>query len=99
MENTIRIITDHKWKDFIYGYELTEKERKEFDWMDPEEFDSSNFIRYRKCVYSLNDFMRIEPNSPLPKNWHGYISDSFFSGVLIEISDDGEQYRIGLYLS
>ena len=31
------------------------------------------------------------------KGWDGYISDSFFSGVLIKISDDNEEYQIGTY--
>jgi hypothetical protein len=94
----LTIITDHKWKQFIYGYELTEKERKEFDWMDEEEIDTSNFFRYRKNVYSVNEFMRI-PKGMFPKKWDGYLSDSFFSGILIRLSNDGEEYQAGLYLS
>ena len=93
----LRIITDHKWKNFIYGVELTEKERREFDYMDAEEIDTASFFRYRARVYSIEDFMRIEHNVAL-MGWDGYASDSFFSGVVIKISDDGEQYKIGTYI-
>ena len=91
----MNITTDNKWKQFIYGYELTPKERKEFDYMTDEEIDSTNFLRYRKWVYSINDFMRSEHFD----GWHGYYSGSFFSGVLIELSNDGESYKIGRYTS
>lgn len=91
----MKITTDHKWKQFIYGYELTPKERKEFDYMSDEEIDSPKFLRYKGWVYSINDFISTE-NFP---GWHGYKSDSYFSGVLIELSKDGESYRIGTIIS
>ena len=31
--------------------------------------------------------------------WHGTNGDSYFSGVLIRISDDGEEYKIATYTS
>ena len=91
----MNIATDNKWKQFIYGYELTPKERKEFDYMMDEEIDSTNFLRYRKWVYSVNDFMRTD-HFP---GWHGYHSDSFFSGVVITVSDHSDSYKIGTYIS
>ena len=32
------------------------------------------------------------------KEWHAYLSDSFFSGILIRVSDDGEQYQIATFI-
>lgn len=94
----LTIKTDHKWKDFKYSHELPKKWRKEFDWMNDEEFESSNFIMYRNWVYVLSEFMVIENNSDL-KDWDGYQSDSFFSGIVIRLSKDGSQYMIGTYFS
>jgi hypothetical protein len=43
--------------------------------------------------------MRLENKLPELKDWDGYQSDSYFSGVVIKISPDGEQYKIGTYFS
>lgn len=93
------IISNFQWRNFLYGYELTEAEKADFDYV--EDLDSSNFIRYRGRVYSLDDFMRVEPGmlTMHGKNWHGYNSDSFFSGTLVELSDCGDQYRIATYIN
>ena len=93
------IITDHKWKQFKYGYEVPEKVKNDFDWLEEEEKDDG-WIYYRKNWYHESDFMRIDNNNPFYSlGWHGYHSDSFFSGVLIQISDDGEGYKIATYIS
>jgi len=94
----LKIITDHKWKNFIYGCDLPKSKRKDFDWIDDEDFPTHSFMKYRKRYYSSEEFMRIEYNVDL-KGWDGYHSDSFFSEVVIKLSKDGEQYQIGLYLT
>lgn len=40
--------------------------------------------------------MRIPHGSDF-KGWDGYASDSYFSGVLIKLSRDGEEYMVGTY--
>lgn len=30
--------------------------------------------------------------------WDGYHSDSYFSGIVIKLSPDGEQYQVGTYI-
>jgi hypothetical protein len=98
IKENLQIITDHKWKDFIYGYQLTTEEKKDYNWMDQEELETSNFFRYRGSVYSIQDFMRIENGPDEFNGWDGYLSDTFFSGVLIKLSEDGEQYQVALFL-
>lgn len=89
-----RIITDHKFKPFKYDYEVPKHIQEEYS----EETDG--FILYRKRWYSLSDFMRIDENSPFRVlGYDGYMSDSFFSGVLIQVSRDGEAYKIATYIS
>ena len=95
----MQIKTDHKWKNFLDWYQLTDKEKADFDYMSREEALCASFIRYRGVVYSMGGFMVLDAQSPFPGKWHSYQSDSFYSGVLIELSDDGEQYRIGTYIS
>lgn len=92
----MRIIANNHWRDFIYGCDLPESVRADFDYMDSQDLDDANFIKYRGHWYHLGEFMH---SSEMPPDWHGYASDSFFSGVLIRISDDCEQYQIATYLS
>ena len=104
----ITIVTNNHWRNFLYGYELPEKVKKDFDWMDKEELETSNFVKYHNCYYSLQDFMSFHNTVHYGKapekgtfgyGYDGYNSDSFFSGVLIKISDCGEMYKIATYLS
>ena len=96
----MNIITNNHWHDFLYGYELPESVKTDFDYLDPEDLDQALFIKYRGCYYDSGEFMRIEnhPDSDF-SNWHGYHSDSYFSGVLVRYSDDFEQYQIATYIS
>ena len=94
----LEINTDNKWKQLRYGYEVEKrKDFKDYDWMEEDE-KHDGWIIYRRRLYHLSDFMRIE-NIPEFSGWDGYLSDTFFSGVLIKLSDDGERYKIGTYCS
>ena len=102
--NTVEIKTNNHWRPFKYGYEIPKKVLEEdFDWLVDNEDDG--FIYYCNRWYHLSEFMDLHNkiyciNPPEFMNgWDGYISDSFFSGVLIKLSDDSEMYQIGTYLS
>ena len=43
------IITDSKWKNLLYGYELTAKEREEFNCYSSAEILEYSFFRYRRA--------------------------------------------------
>ena len=88
------IKTDNKWKNFLYGYELTTAEKKEFDWMSAEELETSNFFRYRRQVYSLSNFLVTMPDELKTLGWHAFSADTYFSGVAVQVSQDGEQYKV-----
>jgi len=66
----------------------------EFDWTDPE--DSGWFFKYRGVWYSLEDFTHA-PESL--SGWDAYHSETYFSGVVIRLTDDGESVVCGTYLS
>ena len=98
------IITDHKWKNLMYDYEIPKNVIDDYDWLDEDE-KCDGWIKYRKTWYHLSDFMSCHnqiysPNNPFKDLcFDGYLNDSFFSGVLIKLSDDSEQYQIATYLS
>ena len=95
---TLTIRTDHKWRDLIYRHDVPEHVLKsQFDYQDAEEI-LDGFFCYRGYWYHLDGFMAVNGNTDL-KDWDGYASDSYFSGVLIKLSSDGEQIKIGSYYS
>lgn len=99
------IKTNNHWRPFLYGCELPDKVRADFDYIDADEIDGHDFIKYRGRYYDSGEFMRIDrataphPQRPNWEEWHGYQSDSFFSGILIRFSKDGEAYQIATYYS
>ena len=95
MMGNINIITNNKPRQLIYGYELTDKQKQDFDYID--DIDSHDFVKYKNNIYDLSEFMRVENNDSL-KDWHGYSSDSFFSGTLVKYLDS-DTVIMGWYYS
>lgn len=93
--NNIKIITNNKPRQLIYGYELTDKQKQDFDYID--DIDCHDFVKYKNNIYDLSEFMRIENNDNL-KDWHGYSSDSYFSGTLVKYIDE-DTVIMGWYYS
>ena len=81
----IKITTNHVPRDIVYGFELSDKERQEFDYYTPDELDNAEFFRYKGRAYDLGEFMRIDGHDDKEfTKWDGYMSDSFFSGILVK---------------
>ena len=92
-KDKMKIISNHHVRDLLWWYELTDQEKKDQDWVlsndnDPDEFQ---FFRYKGSIYPLCDFLRYPSIwGSLPddfKDWDSYMSDSFFSGILIKFPD------------
>lgn len=92
----MKVITNSRPRPIIYWWGLTDKEKKEFDYLkDDDARDSASFFRYKGGVYDTNEFM-VCPRELKP--WDGYRGDSFFSGIVIRFIDD-ESVIVGLYLA
>lgn len=76
------------------GYELTDKEKAEFDYYTPEELDDALFFRYKGNVYDMDEFL-FAPESLKP--WQGYSSSSYFSGIVIKCDARMENVIVGAY--
>lgn len=94
LKEGINIITNNVPRDIIYGFELPKKCRKEFDYMDDETFESESFFKYRNMYYAFSEFQRCSKDLK-QKGWHGFLSDTYFSGVLIKLLKD--QVIIGTF--
>lgn len=91
---TVKIVTNNVPRFTIDGFELTDKEKREFEYYSAEDLNNSTFFRYKGHVYDLAEFSRIGKSvAPHPQregweNWDGYLTDSFFSGILIKFPEN-----------
>jgi len=97
---SLTITTNNQYRLLINGYELTTDERKDFDYYTEDEIDCATFFKFRGQVYDLGEFMRIDnhPDTEFSA-YAGYRSDSFFSGLLIKLSNCGDMVRVATYYS
>lgn len=93
----MKIITNNKKRDLLYGYELPKKihEKIRYDYKD---FENSLFFLYKNECYNLSEFERTNNMSEL-KSWHGYINDTYFSGICIKIDSDDCMVTVGRFCS
>ena len=72
------------------------KIRKEYSWMEPEDIDCNfGFFNYRGQYYHLSEFS-VHTN-PDFSDWHGFMMQTVYDGVLIKVSDDGNEVTVGRY--
>ena len=95
----MKIYTNHHERQFAYSNEVPEDVLdSQFDYQDRDELHAGRgFFKYRGYWYHLDGFVSC-PKGMFEGKWNGYTSDSFFSGVLIAISDDGETYKVATYI-
>lgn len=102
---SIEVITNHVPRDVVEAWELTPAERLEFDYLPWEDIDNGNasasFVRYMGETYDLGEFTGTAglPGDWLLDRWDGYLSDSFFSGVVVRYVEQCERVIVGRWLA
>tara|TARA_B100000900_G_scaffold57642_1_gene43205 strand:+ start:570 stop:866 length:297 start_codon:yes stop_codon:yes gene_type:complete len=82
------ITTNYHIREFIFRDEIPSNiQADEFDWCD----SIGGYFKFKGYYYHVSQFMRTD----LPE-WDGIYNDSFFSGVLIRLEEDGH-YRVATY--
>lgn len=85
------ITTNHHAYPILYWHDLTRKEQADNDWGA----EDHSFVRYRGNVIPMENFMRTE----FMDEWDGIAPTSYFSGVAIKLSNDGETCKLAtIYL-
>jgi len=89
----MKITTNHNRLRILDSWDLTVKEAEQFDYLDWDKLregtDSASFFRFKGEVYDLGEFQRITQNDYSEiKDWDGYLSDSYFSGMLVKYAKD-----------
>jgi len=96
----LTVKTNHQYRWLTMGADVpTAIMADQFAHLDDDE-NLDGFFCYRGYWYHLSDFMRLEGalGDDLA-GWHGYHSDSVFSGVVIKLDRDGEKVACGTYFS
>ena len=97
----IIIKTNNVPRDVKYGYEMPVEFHSEFDYIDTEEFPVHHFVVYKGEWIDLDEFTSprscVSDMLSLAKNWDGYRSDSFFSGIVIKYLNNFESVIVGTY--
>jgi hypothetical protein len=99
---SVTIVTNNHPRDIIDAWELTPKEREQFDYLDWSSIDdctdSASFFRYRGELYDIGEFVRVTADMAMPfPRWDGYTSDTYFSGKLIRYVDNFERVIVALF--
>ena len=80
----MKIITNNQPRPLLDWWDLTDKEKAEFEWLETgEEQCTAVFFRYRGQVYCLDEFTRTNSDELL-SDWDGLYATSAFSGVLVK---------------
>jgi hypothetical protein len=90
----LMVITNHAERQFVYRQDVPQRVLDlEFDYQDPED-TVDGFFEYRGVWYHLDMFMRDVPQELAELGYNGWVADSFFSGVAIKLSEDGETFQV-----
>jgi hypothetical protein len=97
----LEVITNNIPREILNAWDLTEKERSEFDHLNFDgQDDFAQFFRYKENVYHLQDIPSIDINAPKEfAGWNGLLSETFFSGILVRWANDFESVIVGRYYS
>lgn len=76
----MKIITNNVPRNMTYGYELTDKQKQDFDYI--ADIDSHDFVKYKGMVFDVSEFMITDIDG-----WDGVSGQSYFNGYLIKIVD------------
>lgn len=84
----ITVTTNNQPRQLIYGYELPENKRADFDYIPEDEFEFHDFVKYKDEFYDMDEIMRIPNDSGDLKDWDGYVGQSTFDCILVKLVDD-----------
>ena len=97
LDAQLTVVSNGVRREIVSADMLSPEMRKEVDFLS----DDDSVIVYKGYPTPLENFMYLDPSGgPLGGDgWHGAASDSFFSGLVIWLDDDGESCIVGRYYS
>lgn len=95
----LKIKTNNQPRLLLDWDQLTPKEQAEFTYLSEDDRIGRDFIRYRGWCYDVGEFTQCSDLHEFPPEWQGYASNSFFSGVLVRYTKDGDRVIMATYFS
>lgn len=105
----MKITTNNAPRPLFMAIDLPAKIiESDFDYIE-DDCLTARFFRYRGLWYDAHEFVRVQlrgaagfnqmchtvgPGEPLA-SWHAIQNDSYFSGIVIRLMDDGESVIVG----
>ena len=102
---TVTIKTNNQERDLLYFSDFNKSEqqqlREDYDWMEDDLETNFGFFYYKDAIYHLQDFTSLHGENKCDDfaGWDGVVSDSYFSGVLIKLTQDCESVVVGTFSS
>jgi len=95
--DTPKIISNYHWHPILDAEQLTAKQRADIAYTD----DCAPVFLYRGRAYAIDELYTTSfHHAPAwIREWDGYASDSYFSGIVVKFSGDRDAVQIGIYLS
>ena len=88
-----RITSNFQARPLMYGSDLPEKVQEDFGIRAEND---GNYFKYKGEYYDLADFLAHE-NSSEDGYWHGACAQSFFTGIVVRLTDDNEGVIVGTW--
>ncbi len=93
----MKIVTNNNPRPLVYGYELSDKEKSEFDYLEDLEYET--FVRYQGMTLAISEFIRLSDDSEEAKQgWSGVYGMNAFCGILIKLDNCAEYAVVGKVL-
>ena len=97
---SLQIITNNQTRDLVALADLPESVQSDFDYITDDAIYDNRMFCYRGAWYDIGDMMQICGDHPSEfSNWHGYESETFFSGILVKLNPIDDTVIVGRYFS
>ena len=102
---SLTIKTNNQEHELFHFLDFNESEQQQlkidYDWMEDDIETNFGFFRYQGEIYHLQDFTSLHGNNSSEefKGWDGIASDSYFSGVIIKLTEENDAVVVGRYFS
>ena len=94
--NNMEIVTNNKPRDIVSFFELKKKHREEMRDVFNEMAEDLQFFIYKDGVYCLDDFCVVDKKGQLSKHWDAVLGTSYFTAIVIRVTNCGESVIVGM---
>ena len=96
----LTILTNNQPRELVCYFDVPKEKRSDFDYIEENDRYTARLAPYKGEFYDVDD---CEPVGNIEhfNDWHGYFSETFFSGVLFRYvpDTDYEEVVMGRYYS